>query len=74
MREFRGQTLYAVPSMFLEELPQDGVEMIDLSSSAQPHVAGRRYVAWQHGGASQGWYDTGFAKTSTKKKRRISRQ
>src|SRR5438067_12727020 len=25
LREFRGQTLYAVPSMFLDELPADGV-------------------------------------------------
>ena len=24
LREFRGQTLYAVPSMFLEELPPEG--------------------------------------------------
>src|SRR5205807_9046163 len=26
LREFRGQTLYAVPSMFLDELPPEGVE------------------------------------------------
>jgi len=32
MREFRGQTLYAVPSMFLDELPAD-VERLDLSAS-----------------------------------------
>jgi DNA helicase II / ATP-dependent DNA helicase PcrA len=31
MREFRGQTLYAIPSMFLEELP-DEVEQMDLSA------------------------------------------
>src|SRR5262249_43297896 len=34
LREFRGQTLYAVPSMFLEELPEGGVEHVDLSASA----------------------------------------
>src|SRR5262245_51475017 len=34
LREFRGQTLYAVPSMFLEELPHDGVEAVDVSASA----------------------------------------
>ena len=38
MREFRGQTLYAVPSMFLDELPELGVERIDLSQSG----AGRK--------------------------------
>ena len=27
MREFRGQTLYAVPSMFLDEIPDKGVEV-----------------------------------------------
>ena len=32
MREFRGQTLYAVPSMFLDELPAE-VERLDLSAS-----------------------------------------
>ena len=32
MREFRGQTLYAVPSMFLDELPPE-VERLDLSAS-----------------------------------------
>src|SRR5437588_7121735 len=34
MREFRGQTLYAIPSMFLEELPREGIKEVDLSSSA----------------------------------------
>ena len=32
LRDFRGQALYAVPSMFLDELPRD-IERIDLSSS-----------------------------------------
>jgi DNA helicase-2/ATP-dependent DNA helicase PcrA len=30
LREFRGQALYAVPSMFLDELPDSQVERIDL--------------------------------------------
>jgi DNA helicase-2/ATP-dependent DNA helicase PcrA len=65
MREFRGQTLYAVPSMFLEELPREGIDEVDLSSSAN-----RSVDKWRGStsGASQGWYDTGFVKTSTKKK------
>src|SRR5205807_217902 len=33
LREFRGTTLYAVPSMFLDELPKEGVESVDLSAS-----------------------------------------
>ncbi len=54
MREFRGQTLYAVPSMFLEELPREGVDEVDLSSSAN-----RAAEKWRGStsGASQGWYD-----------------
>lgn len=58
MREFRGQTLYAVPSMFLSELPADVVEMIDLSSTA-----GRpSFQDFRIGGslaARQGWEDAG---------------
>src|SRR5438045_5743630 len=42
LREFRGQALYAVPSMFLEELPKEGVEALDLShhsgGPAAPHL------------------------------------
>ncbi len=70
MREFRGQTLYAVPSMFLEELPQDGVEAVDLSSSSgrtSPAVDSWRGHAT---GASQGWYDTGFTRPETSRARK----
>jgi DNA helicase-2/ATP-dependent DNA helicase PcrA len=60
LREFRGQTLYAVPSMFLEELPEEGVEHVDLSASAGG--ARRAMEAWRGAAshASTGWYDTGF--------------
>ncbi len=58
MREFRGQTLYAVPSMFLNELPPHVVEAIDLSATA-----GRSSLdAFRGGGgpaARQGWADAG---------------
>jgi DNA helicase-2/ATP-dependent DNA helicase PcrA len=66
MREFRGQTLYAVPSMFLEELPRDGIDEVDLSSSS----ANRSVDKWRGStsGASQGWYDTGFVKQTPKKR------
>src|ERR1019366_1069489 len=69
LREFRGQTLYAIPSMFLEELPHDGIEQIDLSSSAM-RSGGGAVDSWRGSTAkaSQGWYDTGFAKTSTKQR------
>ena len=61
LREFRGQTLYAVPSMFLEELPEDGVEQVDLSASAGG--AERAMETWRAAAshASAGWYDTHFA-------------
>jgi DNA helicase-2/ATP-dependent DNA helicase PcrA len=67
LREFRGQTLYAVPSMFLDELPEDGIEHVDLSVSAGGTV--RAMEAWRGAttAASMGWYDTGFARGSTKK-------
>jgi DNA helicase-2/ATP-dependent DNA helicase PcrA len=59
MREFRGQTLYAVGSMFLEELPKNEVKEVDLSSSAG---SGRRAMdAWRgsSNSSSRGWYDAG---------------
>jgi DNA helicase-2/ATP-dependent DNA helicase PcrA len=58
LREFRGQMNYAIPSMFLEELPA-GVEAVDLSSSG---AAGPRAMdVWRSSAssASRGWYDTG---------------
>jgi DNA helicase-2/ATP-dependent DNA helicase PcrA len=59
MREFRGQTLYAVPSMFLDELPRESVEHVDLSSS----TAAVRSVhdAWRNGSAAaeEGWTAAG---------------
>jgi DNA helicase-2/ATP-dependent DNA helicase PcrA len=56
LREFRGQTLYAMPSMFLSELPHEGIEEIDLSSSAN-----RSPDKWRNSTttASKGWYETG---------------
>ena len=60
LREFRGQTLYAVPSMFLDELPADKVEQIDLSTGA---MGGRPALDIWRGGpnmaARQGWIDAG---------------
>src|SRR5262249_15555555 len=63
MREFRGQTMYAVPSMFLEEL--DGVtepwaQRLDLSASAAGTA--RALDAWRGGSkaAEQGWIDAGI--------------
>ncbi|MBI3823352.1 MAG: UvrD-helicase domain-containing protein [Planctomycetes bacterium] len=61
MREFRGQTLYAVPSMFLEELPQDGIETSDLSSSGGRTSPAVNTWRGSTAGASKGWYDTGFS-------------
>lgn len=58
MREFRGQTLYAIPSTFLDELPPDGIEHLDLSSST---AARRTMEEWRSGGkdAAPGWVDAG---------------
>ncbi len=60
MREFRGQTLYAVPSMFLDELPKEGVATIDVSAGAGGTQAALEF--WRGGGgdaATQGWTDAG---------------
>ncbi|HEV3442989.1 MAG TPA: UvrD-helicase domain-containing protein [Gemmataceae bacterium] len=59
LREFRGQTLYAVPSMFLDELPAEGTASTDLSarSYGSPHAIEQ----WRTGSkaAEQGWADAG---------------
>jgi DNA helicase-2/ATP-dependent DNA helicase PcrA len=62
MREFRGQTVYAVPSMFLEELDgvsEPWVQRMDLSASAAGTT--RAMDQWRGGGkaAEQGWIDAG---------------
>jgi DNA helicase-2/ATP-dependent DNA helicase PcrA len=64
MREYRGQTLYAVPSMFLNELPADGVEAVDLSAGAAGTA--RAMDAWRSGSpaAQPGWADAGITPRS----------
>jgi DNA helicase-2/ATP-dependent DNA helicase PcrA len=58
LREFRGQTLYAVPSMFLSELPADAVEHEDLSAASSAQAI----PAWRGGPASAdaGWMEAGI--------------
>jgi DNA helicase-2/ATP-dependent DNA helicase PcrA len=59
LRDFRGQTLYAVPSMFLEELPRDQIERIDLAMGAGRNSS---FDEWRGGGgasAAPGWTDAG---------------
>jgi DNA helicase-2/ATP-dependent DNA helicase PcrA len=58
LREFRGQTLYAVPSMFLGELPPEGTEATDLSGSG----VAQAIPAWRSGPASadHGWLEAGI--------------
>jgi len=59
LREFRGNTMYAVPSMFLEELPKS-VQTVDLSASAAGTL--RAIENWRGGSAAaaQGWNDAGI--------------
>ncbi|HEY8505503.1 MAG TPA: UvrD-helicase domain-containing protein [Gemmataceae bacterium] len=57
MREFRGQALYTVPSMFLDELPEE-VERLDLT----PFAGGSAIDHWRGGGgpaASAAWEEAG---------------
>jgi superfamily I DNA/RNA helicase len=57
LREFRGQTLYAIPSMFLEELP-DEVAQVDLSSHGGRSPA---HDQWRGGSraATEAWAELG---------------
>jgi DNA helicase-2/ATP-dependent DNA helicase PcrA len=60
LRAFRGSELYAIPSMFLDELPQDAIKTLDLSASAGGSLAAM--TAWRAGGAAaaeQGWAEAG---------------
>jgi DNA helicase-2/ATP-dependent DNA helicase PcrA len=59
LREFRGNVQYTVPSLFLNELPADGIEEIDLSTSGGGSV--RAMEEWRGGGpaAEKGWVDAG---------------
>lgn len=58
MREFRGQVTYAIPSMFLDELPPD-VERIDLSM--QRNTARGAIEEWRRGyAATAGGYNPRF--------------
>lgn len=65
LREFRGSAMSAIPSMFLEELPGDEIEIIEQES---------RYAyadEWRGGGsaaARQGWRDTGYSRPKTREK------
>ncbi|MBI2808234.1 MAG: UvrD-helicase domain-containing protein [Planctomycetes bacterium] len=67
MREFRGQTLYTIHSMFLEELPEDDVEEIDLSSSNNKWKPATDTWRASTAKASAGWYETGFSKAGPKR-------
>ncbi len=59
MREFRGQTLYTVPSMFLEELPKDGVERLELTSATGRDGAMHHFRGGGGPAAQVGWVDAG---------------
>jgi DNA helicase-2/ATP-dependent DNA helicase PcrA len=59
MREFRGQTLYTVPSLFLGEIPPHLVESIDRSASG---TARRAAETFRSGGAAarEAWEEIGL--------------
>jgi DNA helicase-2/ATP-dependent DNA helicase PcrA len=60
LREFRGQTLYSVPSMFLDDLPAEQLESIDLGLNAAGSAPAMN--AWRGGtpASRQGWIDAGI--------------
>jgi DNA helicase-2/ATP-dependent DNA helicase PcrA len=57
-REFRGQTVYPVESMFFRELPEESIEHIDSTGGFGAPAA---FEQWRGGGAAaeQGWHDAG---------------
>lgn len=60
LRDFRGQTLYAVPSMFIDELPAEQIERVDLAMGANRNAS---FDEWRRGGspaAQVGWNDAGL--------------
>jgi DNA helicase-2/ATP-dependent DNA helicase PcrA len=60
LREFRGSVLYAVPSTFLAELPQEGVEHQDFSDHRDgAPLAFSEWRSGHHPAAEPGWQDTG---------------
>jgi DNA helicase-2/ATP-dependent DNA helicase PcrA len=66
-REFRGSRQYAIASPFLDELPADGVETLDLSLSGGGTP--RAIQEWRSGSlaAAPGWADAGVTPTSSSK-------
>lgn len=56
MREYRGQTLYTIPSMFLKELPDD-VERIDLAGTLRHALTADRY---RNGADEEAWAAAGI--------------
>jgi DNA helicase-2/ATP-dependent DNA helicase PcrA len=64
VRDFRGMARLAIPSRFLFELPDDGVECIDKSEEAG-HLAA--FEKWRSGGevANDAWSETGIVAKPT---------
>jgi DNA helicase-2/ATP-dependent DNA helicase PcrA len=56
-REFRGQMVYPVESMFFRELPAEAIEQVDCTSGRSESA----FAEWRSGGAAaeQGWHDAG---------------
>jgi len=57
LREFRGQTMYTVPSMFLGELPAERVREVDASAAGMSPAD--RYRTGGGPAARKGWDDAG---------------
>jgi DNA helicase-2/ATP-dependent DNA helicase PcrA len=60
MREFRGQTLYAVPSSFLNEMPPHLIEQIDLSTTGKSSAI-EAYRAATKAAAREAWEEVGLS-------------
>jgi DNA helicase-2/ATP-dependent DNA helicase PcrA len=60
-RDFRGTTIYAVPSVFLSEVSAAGVEFVDLSGQVTSPVT-KVMHDWRSGGAAAeaGWAEAGI--------------
>ncbi|MCI0641625.1 MAG: UvrD-helicase domain-containing protein [Gemmataceae bacterium] len=68
LREFRGQINYTVPSMFLSELPHEGVAHEDLSESSNRYRAAD-YWRKETSAASKEWFDAGLDLATLKRQK-----
>ncbi|CAN5270523.1 UvrD-helicase domain-containing protein [soil metagenome] len=57
LREYRGRTLYAIESIFLNELPDEGVERVMVQPARTPYQQAYGFGSGSQGQGRPGWID-----------------